>query len=567
MKSYSILLVFFLFMCGACMEDESEYKVQEKEDVTVEGNQPDGSGGANDSLSLKPGLNKVFLSLPGERTEIRAFKYYFPMSLKVDKPISLVFDFHGSYTFEEGTEVPDPLMGLSTSNILCRIADTANIIVVFPAGTVPVFNGKPANSVNWQVHEEHLPFFDAMVEFFKGRTPQVDINRIYSCGQSSGAIFSFGLAMERSGVVAAVAPVSGQYALGADFVKPERVVPIRAFNGVNDDIVNYNAAVGNITTWAEKVADYYAGASTTKALTINEYKINTKQWNGGSGDIELYGIDGEGHGVDWTKIGVTMWEFMRAHPLNATPELSLAMEKNNLVVEKGQALRVAYRLTPGASMDITAPAGWVVTRESDSIRVEAPQVNNVDAVTTGKVTFKISNTAGKERSYSLDVKAIVTYKLGDIYYTYSTSGASPVGVVYELSDDKQTGKMVAFEDWTLAWGTDTLLSGLTMNDGSVNTKKIGEQLPLLTVDGCAAKKCAAAGTGWYLPSRDELEKLNEVLDVLQTGLGGKMLQDGKHYWTSSQKSKTEAYAVIIGEGYTGGYGKTLPALVRAVKKF
>lgn len=567
MKSYSILLVFFLFMCGACMEDESEYKVQEKEDVNVDENQPDGSGGGNDSLSLKPGINKVWLNLPGEPSQMRAFKYYFPMSLKTDRPISLVFNFHGSYSFEEGQEVPDPLMGISASHILCRIADTANIIVVFPAGTVPVHNGKPANSVNWQVHEEHMPFFDAMVDFFKGHTPQVDINRIYSCGQSSGAIFSFGLAMERSGIVAAVTPVSGQYALKTDFVKPERVVPIRAFNGVKDDIVNYNAAVANITVWAEKVADYYKGTSITKSLTINEYKINTTEWHGGTGDIELYGIDGEGHGVNWTKIGLSMWEFMRAHPLNTTPELSLAMEKNNVVVEKGRALKVAYRMTPGASLDITAPAGWVVTGESDSIRFEAPAVDNITAVTEGKVALKISNAAGKERSYSVDVKAIKTYELGDIYYTYSESGALPVGVVYELSSDKQTGKMVAFDDWSLAWGTDTLLSGLTMNDGTVNTKKIGEQLSALTVDGCAAKKCAAAGTGWYLPSRDELEKLNDMLEVVRTGLGAGMLREGERYWTSSQKSRTEAYTVIIGDGYTGVYGKTLPARVRAVKKF
>lgn len=570
MKKYYILFALFSFLLLACMEDESNYDVQEKEDVNVEENQPGGPNGEEDSLALKPGMNKVFLHLPGERVELRAFKYYFPMSIRKDKPISLVFNFHGSYTFEEGAEVPDPLLGLSSSQIMCKIADTANYIVVFPAGTVPVINGNPANAVNWQSQEEHFPFFDAMVEYFKKHTPYIDANRIYSCGHSSGAIFSFGLAMKRSEIVAAVTPVSGQYALGDDFVKPARVVPVRAFNGMKDDAVNYpDGAVNNIKVWAEKVADYYGDLFLSQSLTIDDYKIQTTEWHGGRGDIELYGIEEEGHSVNWTKIGLEMWKFMRVHPLNATPALSLTLDKNKVVVEKGQTVEVGYKMTPGTTMTITSPEGWTVVKDDSKISFTAPVASNTDAVSEGKVTFELSNTIGDSRTFDIEVKAIQVYDLGDIFYVYEAGVETSAGVVFELSADKQSGKMVAFDEWSMIWGKDTLLSGLTTDDGLKNTLKIVQDLASWTVTEYAAKKCSAyrEGESWYLPSRDEFEKLNDQWQLISTALGSKMLKQGEAYWTSSQKDKDNAYTLIGGDGYFGGKKKSEQALVRPVRQF
>ncbi|MGE8293643.1 MAG: alpha/beta hydrolase family esterase [Sphingobacterium sp.] len=225
-KIYFLFLLLSLFSFSACVKDTSLYLSQNKKEVNVDDYDKDGTGPGAVEGELTPGVQLVKLKVTynGKETE-RRFKYFMPVSIVKSKPISLIFNFHGSY----GTG-SDPIAGVSMSDPLAQLAIRENCIIVFPAGE------DTGAAVNWQNSDYHFPFVDAMVNYFKTHTPLADENRIYTCGQSSGAIFSFVLAYYRSEVFAAAVPVSGQMKL-AESNLPARAVPIRAFNGKNDDIV------------------------------------------------------------------------------------------------------------------------------------------------------------------------------------------------------------------------------------------------------------------------------------------------------------------------------------------
>lgn len=82
----------------------------------------------------------------------------------------------------------------------------------------------------------------------------IDVRRVYCTGYSNGARFCMMLASMLSGVIAAVAPVSGlRY---PDPNDAKRAMPILAFHGTADTI-NPWAGRGDPTYWNESVLDAY----------------------------------------------------------------------------------------------------------------------------------------------------------------------------------------------------------------------------------------------------------------------------------------------------------------------
>ena len=255
MKKYRNLLLLIPFLVlFSCMEDESEYSSQEKENVQVDQVTVDTTD-TDEELpegQLVPGLHLVKLKvLQGQDSVERQFKYYMPVSTDASKPISLLFEFHGSYEFEAGEEVPNPISGISETHVLNQKAIKENYIICYPAGW-PEFQQDSSGAVNWagENYTRSLPFIDAMLKYFtQDNEPQVDPNRIYSTGQSSGAILSFSLALHRPEQFAAITPRAGQSASTDPF--PSRAVPVRVFAGEKDQTVVHSAVITNITKWAE----------------------------------------------------------------------------------------------------------------------------------------------------------------------------------------------------------------------------------------------------------------------------------------------------------------------------
>lgn len=523
MKIYFSLLLLSLLIFSSCVKDKSSYLTQEKKDVKVDGYEVDGNQPGEVAGTLLPGLHQIKLKLTINGVESnRRFTYFMPVSINKSKPISLIFNFHGSYN-----SGADPLRDVTMNHPLSQLAIRENCIVVFPAGE------DTGAAVNWQNSAYHLPFVDAMVDYFKTHTPVADLNRIYTCGHSSGAIFSFVLASYRSEVFAAAVPVSGQMKLSPLDV-PSRAVPIRAFNGVTDATVVYSAASENIKAWANTIGGYFAsdavGSDTSK---IDNYKSYlTTKWTGGKADIEFFSILDEGHNVSWFYIMPLMWEFMNTHAKNKISSgLYLSSQLKRFDAQEGQTFSSEIRHTEGATVSIlSAPSDWTVSYSNKILTVKAP--NDFYGSTTlnrkGNIKLKVErNGSSAEITLPYSLSAPKTYyEIGDVVYD---AASKPAGIVFWVNPANiKEAKIIALENVTRKFGPVGSFFTPDYNDGYGNTlalvarnKALGLGLDAATSAFMYAYEYKASpGTtaGWYLPAVDELKLADANLAIVNTAL-------------------------------------------------
>ncbi len=546
----AILLILFSFSISCSDDESSDFVAQKKEVVNIENVEDEEDHENETGLDLSPGIHKDTITIENADHSQRVFKYYFPKSLDLNQPISLLFRFHGS------TE-SNPIDGINESHYMNQLANKENIITVFPLGLIQ----EGTNTINWTA-DENLLFFDAMLKYFKEKKPTIDSNRIYACGQSSGAIFSYRLAMERSHVVAAIAPVAGQYAIGQNhFVKPSRVVPIRAFNGMLDDIVMYDATRNNMGVWAEQVGGYWQKPTGIKAETIDDYSIEVEFWANGSTNIQLYGIKGEGHGVDWVKIMPHMWEFLEAHTLDGEATSYMSLSEFPIKVMFGTSRNVAYKLSDNTICTLKSkPAGWVVSINENQIQFTAPAENQGEA--SGSVVISLSNTDGtSNKSIFVEGKENDGYAVGDIYVN---KWKEKEGIVFWVDEnDRYKAKMVSILglDTGIPWAdhdTGEEIGATSVHNGQSNSDIIR------SVYGLSKTKCAAEfvyqynyRAGFYLPAIDELaellqssvvEKLNERIE--ENGL--QPISTTDLYWSSTESRRGEDGLHVICRSVEGG---------------
>ncbi|QBQ40390.1 alpha/beta hydrolase family esterase [Sphingobacterium psychroaquaticum] len=525
MKIYISLLLLSLLTFTACVKDASVYMAQDKKQVDIDNYNTDGTGPGGTEGTLLPGINLVTLDVEHEgKVSKRRFKYFMPVSIDKSKPISLIFDFHGSY----GPGV-DPIAGVSMSQPLLQLAIKQNCIIAIPAGE------DTGAAVNWQNSEYHFPFVDAMIDFFKKQTPLIDVNRIYTSGHSSGAIFSYVLAFYRSDVFAAAVPVSGQMKLSDNAVMPNRVVPIRAFNGKKDDIVIASAVVSNINAWANKVAGYFpADAVDSDTLQIDNYKpYMTKRWSGGKADIELFMVEDEGHGVSWYYIMPLMWEFMNSHPKNVgSSGIYISSELKRFDAVEGQSFTSEIRYAAGATVSVvSAPSDWTVTYANNTLKVKAP--TDFFAATTlnrkGEIKLRVSgngSTAEISLPYSLAAPKSF-YEVGDLVYD---AQYQPTGVVFWVNPSNiKEAKIIALTHVTRPFGSvGAAFLTPSYTDGYNNTLALIERNNTQSVKLTSAKSAFVYAyeylttpgntLGWYLPAVDELKALDANLAVVNNAL-------------------------------------------------
>lgn len=125
------------------------------------------------------------------------------------------------------------------------------------------------------------------------------------------------------------------------------------------------------------------------------------------------------------------------------------------------------------------------------------------------------------------------WKVGDYY---DVDGKQ--GVVFDVTPDGQHGKIVCLR-----------------NLGSYSWN-------------IAKSKCAELGTGWYLPSIDELESMYKAKsEINPTLLAVGDPLEARMYWSSADCGSYSAWCVYMGKGRTD-YGRTdMTYYVRAVSTF
>ena len=561
MKKYRNLLLLIPFLVlFSCMEDESEYSSQEKENVQVDQVTVDTTD-TDEELpegQLVPGLHLAKLKvLQGQDSVERQFKYYMPVSTDASKPISLLFEFHGSYEFEAGEEVPNPISGISETHVLNQKAIKENYIICYPAGW-PEFQQDSSGAVNWagENYTRSLPFIDAMLKYFtQDNEPQVDPNRIYSTGQSSGAILSFSLALHRPEQFAAITPRAGQSASTDPF--PSRAVPVRVFAGEKDQTVVHSAVITNMTKWAEEIGGYFAADMQMDSTVFEDYAdVTIRYWHGGKADYEIYSLAGIDHNISVSSCADAMFEFQKNHTLdNAATPLFITTSIKEINAQCGETISFKISYTEGATLGMTnTPKGWDVQLQGNEVILKAPAdyFGNIDR--KGNITFTV--TQGTQAPVSCEVSYNLNspktyFEVGDIYYN---ENFDPIGVVVWVNQSNireakiispqkpgQYGSILYCgngEGLGLDFQTPDRKNGYqNTQDMLVRNNTFAEPY---TADNAAfvwASEYSVAGEkGWYLPAIEELAAANSNLTLINealTSIGGQAL-DGNVYSSTTQ---------------------------------
>lgn len=539
MKRVYILLSLIVFLFFSCSEDNTLYEPQEKENVAVDNTQNEDKDEEEElpEGQLLPGMHTVKLNVtePDGQVVERRFKYYMPIAAHGNP--SLIFEFHGSYEFVQSGAIPDPLKDFTISNALVQLAIQENCIICVPVGLVPETERDTAY-INWTESEKHLPFFDAMVNYFKGCTPIIDENRIFSTGQSSGAIFSWVLAFERSDIVASIAPRAGQMNTDNQSNFPTRCVPVRVFAGEADKTVQHSAVISNTTNWAERIGGYFANSVAIDTFSIPDYtKVTTRKWNGAKGDIEIYSLEGIGHGVSLSYCCPYMWEFWNSHTLDQTSSsVFVTTDTDTIRTECKEVVKIGLKYTAGATVELTeAPKNWEVTWNANRTEVTLTAPNPEDYYKNvgrgGKIVFTASlngQEATSEVVYEL-IEPRVYFKIGDIYYNENSEA---VGVVVWVDEeDLQRAKIVSLEEGSVQYAGSGNGLGLDFDtpdkdNGASNTEKMIEKnntlsSPLSGIYSAFTWANSYTYKGerdWFLPAINELVSLAENLEVVNEAI-------------------------------------------------
>ena len=188
----------------------------------------------SDPSALRAGDHEFTIRYEGRR---RSYLVHVPPG--ASGPLPVVLAFHGGGGNKGGFQLYAELD---------RLADRERFMVVYPDGTGPL----PNRLLTWNGGDgccgyamanrvDDVGFAVAVVTDLEGRSP-VDRRRVYATGHSNGAILSHKLAAERSGFVAAVAPVAGS--LDLRNFNPTRPVPVLQIHSVDDPRALYAGGLG-----------------------------------------------------------------------------------------------------------------------------------------------------------------------------------------------------------------------------------------------------------------------------------------------------------------------------------
>ena len=167
-----------------------------------------------------------------------------------------------------------------------------------------------------------------------------------------------------------------------------------------------------------------------------------------------------------------------------------------------------------------------------------------------------------------EAKAVAkTYKVGDLY-----DDGIKKGVVFEVSADGKSGKIVSLEESQQEWATYDVHKNATgatsETDGAMNMQKIQ------SIGGWQEKYpafawCASLGDGWYLPAKSELLAIYKTKTKINATLEKQGLEiTNNWHWSSTEHSEMFcAWFVVMVNGSTSNYYKCSTNYVRAVSAF
>ena len=155
--------------------------------------------------------------------QARQYRLHVPPGYRPDNPVPLVLAFHGAGSTGA---VFESYSGLSA------LADQAGYLVVYPQGL--------GDLSNWDTmpNSRDVHFVRDLLDSLEARC-SIDPKRVFATGHSRGGGMADRLGCELSDRLAAIGPISGDYASSAD-CSPTRPVAVVAFHGTLDPAIPYN---------------------------------------------------------------------------------------------------------------------------------------------------------------------------------------------------------------------------------------------------------------------------------------------------------------------------------------
>lgn len=196
---------------------------------------------------------------------------------------------------------------------------------------------------------------------------------------------------------------------------------------------------------------------------------------------------------------------------------------------------------------------------ADLINTPAAADGSETKVTAGtNVTITGSGTTASPYVVNSTAGGSGTHYLGEEYLG---------GIIFYLYTDAtgiQKGLVVSKTETTATWSGSTLVVGADRTeDGAYN-------MNLMPADSPARVRVEALGTGWYLPSIDELSILwHNRFHVNKTAraVSSTLLSTAATYWSSTESNAAYAFGFYFNGGNSGGNDKTKTYSVRAVRAF
>jgi polyhydroxybutyrate depolymerase len=186
------------------------------------------------SRFLPPGSYKdIPVEHEGDDGKKRKFDIFVPSRAAAGVPLPVIVNLHAYLTNS------DVQAWFTDLNIA---AEQKGYVVVYPQARFASWNGGRCCGEAALRRTEDVGFVKDVVREIQSLVP-VDTSRVYAAGMSNGGFLSHRLVCEASDVFAAMASVSGVFAMDEKKCTPQRAVPVIQIHGKLDPVVPYWGAV------------------------------------------------------------------------------------------------------------------------------------------------------------------------------------------------------------------------------------------------------------------------------------------------------------------------------------
>ena len=271
----------------------------------------------NDDLNTTNNSNQDIQTLVHNSVS-REYILYVPNSYDGTSKVPLLFNFHGF-----GGDASEYMNYVDMRSL----AESENFILVYPQGTLLQGSSHwnaALNSPDNKSDADDLGFIETLINRLSF-SYMIDLERIYACGYSNGAMLSYALACYKSNLIAAIGSVSGAM-LDTDCT-PSHPMAVINIHGTSDKVLPYNGS--SEYNSIETVLNYWKNFNNTSITPVlnsendNGTTIEYYQYNQGDNDVsvEHYKIIGGDH--VWFNINYQgantnelIWDFVSKYDIN-----------------------------------------------------------------------------------------------------------------------------------------------------------------------------------------------------------------------------------------------------------